>query len=102
MSPGQSDLQTEHGPEYRVVTRAYEIAPGATGQEKIELERRINMNARGWYSGDLHNHCSGAKCPGVFTAGLQPAGFAGNVAHGAEVDLCYARSPWRLAGKVVT
>ena len=52
LPPGQYNLQIEHGPEYRVVTRAFEIAPGATHQEKIELERWINMNARGWYSGE--------------------------------------------------
>ena len=68
LPPGQYNLQIEHGPEYRVVTRAFEIAPGATRQEKIELERWINMNARGWYSGDLHNHRSWREMPGLLLA----------------------------------
>ena len=54
--PGQYKLHVERGPEYRAVTRELEIAPGATRRERIELVRWIDMNARGWYSGDLHNH----------------------------------------------
>ena len=56
LPPGRYKLQVERGPEYRAVGREFEIAPGATRQGKIGLERWINMNARGWYSGDLHNH----------------------------------------------
>jgi hypothetical protein len=32
------------------------IHPGDIEQLKVELRRWINMNALGWYSGDLHNH----------------------------------------------
>ena len=49
-------LRVERGTEYRPVIRKIEIRPTETHDEKIELARWINMNARGWYSGDLHNH----------------------------------------------
>lgn len=65
---GQYKLRVERGPEYRAVTREVEIAPGATHQEKIELDRWINMNARGWYSGDLHNHRSWREMPVLLLA----------------------------------
>jgi len=49
-------LVVERGPEYRAVTREIEIRSGETREEKITVPRWINMNAQGWYSGDLHNH----------------------------------------------
>jgi len=68
LPPGRYKLQVERGPEYRVVTREIEMAPGATRQEKIELERWINMNSRGWYSGDLHNHRPWHEMPALLLA----------------------------------
>jgi hypothetical protein len=68
LPPGHYRLQVERGPEYRSVTREIEIAPGATRQENIELERWINMNARGWYSGDLHNHRPWREMPVLLLA----------------------------------
>jgi hypothetical protein len=65
---GHYKLQVERGPEYRAAVRAFEIAPGAMRQEKIELERWINMNARGWYSGDLHNHRPWREMPVLLLA----------------------------------
>jgi hypothetical protein len=68
LPPGQYKLQVERGPEYRAVAREIEIAAGATHQEKIELERWINMNARGWFSGDLHNHRPWREMPMLLLA----------------------------------
>ena len=56
LPPRVYKLAVERGPEYRAVTRDIEIRSGEARGEKIELTRWINMNARGWYSGDLHNH----------------------------------------------
>lgn len=56
LPPGTYTLRVERGTEYRPVIRKVEIRPTELHDEKIELARWINMNARGWYSGDLHNH----------------------------------------------
>src|SRR6266852_2986752 len=56
LPPGTYTLRVERGTEYRPVIRRIEIRPGELHYEKIELTRWVNMNARGWYSGDLHNH----------------------------------------------
>lgn len=56
LPPGTYVLGVERGTEYRPMIRRIEIRPTETHVEKIELLRWINMNARGWYSGDLHNH----------------------------------------------
>lgn len=56
LPPRVYKLVVERGPEYRAVMREIKIESGESREEKIELERWINMNARGWYSGDVHNH----------------------------------------------
>ncbi len=61
-------LTVERGPEYRAVTREIEIRSGQTRAETIELARWINMNARGWYSGDLHNHRDWQEMPQLLLA----------------------------------
>jgi len=68
LPPGQYKLQVERGPEYRAVAREIETAAGSTHQEKIELERWINMNVRGWFSGDLHNHRPWREMPMLLLA----------------------------------
>jgi len=61
-------LAVERGPEYRAVTREIEIRSGQTRAETIELARWINMNARGWYSADLHNHRDWQEMPQLLLA----------------------------------
>lgn len=61
-------LRVERGLEYRAVTREIEIRSGETHEEKIELTRWINMNAQGWYSGDLHNHRDWKEMPQLLLA----------------------------------
>jgi hypothetical protein len=61
-------LVVERGPEHRAVTREIEIHAGGSKEERIELERWINMNARGWYSGDLHNHRDWREIPQLLLA----------------------------------
>jgi len=56
LPPGAYILRVERGTEYRPVIRRFEIGATEIHDEKIELARWVNMNARGWYSGDLHNH----------------------------------------------
>ncbi len=56
LPPRAYKLVVERGPEYRAVIREIKIQSGESREEKIEIARWINMNARGWYSGDVHNH----------------------------------------------
>jgi hypothetical protein len=53
---GRYSLRVEHGLECRAVTREIEIPQPGEYEEKIAVARWIDMNAKGWYSGDLHNH----------------------------------------------
>ena len=53
---GKYTLVAERGPEYR----PFRITIDGHGQKdvtlNVSLSRWIDMNRRGWYSGDLHNH----------------------------------------------
>jgi len=68
LPPGRYTLRVERGTEYRPVTCEFEIHPADTHSEKLELLRWINMNARGWYSGDLHNHRDWPEMPALLLA----------------------------------
>ncbi len=68
LPPRVYTLTVERGPEYRPVTREIEIHSGERRAEKVELARWINMNARGWYSGDLHNHRDWQEMPQLLLA----------------------------------
>jgi len=65
---GTYTLRVERGTEYRPEIRRIEIRPVDFHDEKIELARWINMNARGWYSGDLHNHRDWQEVPTLLLA----------------------------------
>jgi len=65
LPPGQYTLRVERGTEFRRVQRAIEIRPGEIYEERIDLERWAAMNARGWYSGDLHNHREWREMPQI-------------------------------------
>lgn len=58
----------ERGPEFYPVNREIEIRSGEVREERIELRRWINMNSRGWYSGDLHNHRDWQEMPQLLLA----------------------------------
>jgi hypothetical protein len=68
LPPRTYTLTVERGTEYRPVTREIEISSGNMREEKVELERWINMNERGWYSGDLHNHRDWREMPQLLLA----------------------------------
>ena len=61
-------LEVERGPEYRRVTREIAIHSGESKEETVAIERWINMNARGWYSADLHNHRDWREMPQLLLA----------------------------------
>lgn len=65
LPPGKYVLRVERGTEYRPYQRPIEIKGGEILRQKVELRRWINMNAREWYSGDLHNHRNWRELPEI-------------------------------------
>lgn len=65
---GKYTLTVERGLEYRPARREIEIRSAETHEEKVELTRWVNMNARGWFSGDLHNHRDWQEMPQLLLA----------------------------------
>ena len=63
LPPGDYRLLVERGAEYRAASRDLAIRPGPAARQTIWLERWIDMNRRGWYSGDLHNHRRADEMP---------------------------------------
>lgn len=54
--PGRYRLIASKGPEYRAVDRMVEVSQSGGNAQTIDLERWIDMSARGWHSGDCHIH----------------------------------------------
>ena len=53
---GKYTLACERGPEYRAYSAAIDVREDGSRKLIIGLERWVQMNKLGWYSGDLHNH----------------------------------------------
>ena len=53
---GAYRIEVSRGPEYEVATRSIEIAGAAARTMRIPLGVLDDVEARGWYSGDLHVH----------------------------------------------
>jgi TolB protein len=58
LPPGKYHVRAEKGMEYRKAEQDVEVRPGETAKVSLEVARFCEMNKRGWYSGDLHNHRS--------------------------------------------
>jgi len=56
LAPGQYTIRIERGKEYRPLIETFSVSASHDAQRGFKLERWINMEARGWYSGDLHVH----------------------------------------------
>jgi hypothetical protein len=54
LPPGRYRLTVARGAEYRATSVDLDAQAGQS--HRVWLERWIDMNGRGWYSGDLHNH----------------------------------------------
>ena len=67
LAPGTYTLTVERGKEYH--TAVADVTVGEDPVERtIELRRWIDMQARGWYSGDTHVHRSLDELPNVMLA----------------------------------
>ena len=56
LAPGQYTIRIERGKEYRPLIEIFTVSAGQDVQRNFKIERWIDMEARGWYSGDLHVH----------------------------------------------
>lgn len=65
--PGRYTFTAHLGKEYRAQRQEVEISP-ASNKVTLKLQRWIDMNARGWYSGDAHNHRNPLELPNVLLA----------------------------------
>ena len=96
---GAYTLTVERGPEYRAATRQLEVRPGAAGVQNIALERWIDMNARGWYSGDLHNHRDWREMADLLLA--EDLNLAATLTHWIWDDAPRSRPPLEDGGPAV-
>ncbi len=65
---GKYTLLIERGPEFRSSQLTLELRAGQQHRSVVRLERWIEMNRRGWYSGDLHNHRKINEMPALLAA----------------------------------
>jgi hypothetical protein len=65
---GKYILRLERGPEYRSSRLTIDLAAGRRLAHLVRLERWIDMNRLGWYSGDLHNHRRIDEMPALLAA----------------------------------
>jgi hypothetical protein len=54
--PGEWEIRLTRGIEYRPVVDNVTITGGAATKRSFQMERWVNMPARGWWSGDDHVH----------------------------------------------
>ena len=56
MPAGRYKVEVSRGPEYRVITRSVVVAEGSNPPLRVTLGVLDDLEARGWYGGDLHVH----------------------------------------------
>ena len=56
LAPGEYGYTVERGPEYRRARGSVTVTAGETEKRRVELQRRIDMKALGWWSGETHVH----------------------------------------------
>jgi hypothetical protein len=56
LAAGRYRVVVERGPEYVPASLDVDIQDRSARDEIVRVRRWIDMNRRGWYSGDLHNH----------------------------------------------
>jgi hypothetical protein len=66
--PGLYVVHYEHGPEWQSNTAQVWVRDGEITERELPIWRWIDMNARGWYSGDTHVHRSLEDLPNVMRA----------------------------------
>jgi hypothetical protein len=68
LQPGRYRLSAERGVEHRPAAVDLDLQAGERRRVELRPERWIDLNARGWYSGDLHNHRPLEQIPALMAA----------------------------------
>ena len=61
LPPGKFDVVFSRGPEYNVVRDELNVDANQSNHYHVQLERWIDTNAMGWFSGDHHIHAAGCS-----------------------------------------
>ena len=96
LPPGRYRLTVARGAEYRATSVDLDAQAGQS--QSVWLERWIDMNSRGWYSGDLHNHRRPDEMPILLAA--EDLNLAPTITDWIWEDhpsRCRRRSPTRFA-----
>lgn len=56
LAAGRYEMEVAKGMEYEPGTVAFEVEPGSVPRLEVGVKRWIDMNQRGWFSGDTHVH----------------------------------------------
>lgn len=54
--PGEYQLIASKGPEYKLILQTIQVTHEAESSHNIQLQRFVNWQEKGWYSGDVHVH----------------------------------------------
>ena len=73
LPPGEFQLQSTRGPEYRVVTQDVSVPAKGPALVEIQLQRWVNPAEFGFYSGDHHIHGAGCSHYDSPTQGVTPS-----------------------------
>jgi len=71
LAPGKYTIDVSRGPEYVTKRVPLEVS-AAGGTATLQLERWIDLPARGWYPGDHHVHSAGCLHYETPTQGVEP------------------------------
>lgn len=63
LRPGKYEYELECGPEYKLAEGGFELEKTSNDLHQIEMERFIDMQKEGWWSGDLHIHRDPEELP---------------------------------------
>ena len=55
---GRLQLVAQKGIEYRIAEQSVDVAPGATAEVTLTMERWTDWSQRGWYTGENHFHAN--------------------------------------------
>ena len=67
LEPGNYTFMVERGKEYLPLTNRVQVGSQPMNLQ-LPLRRWVNLAARGWFSGDTHNHRAPAELPNVMLA----------------------------------
>lgn len=63
LKPGKYEYELECGSEYKLAAGGFELEKTSNDTYQVEMERFVDMQKEGWWSGDLHVHRPVADIP---------------------------------------